>query len=104
VTPNDAGDGDDGANGLQNFPVVQTAAVTTGSYTTVSGTLNSLPNAKFTLEFFASPQCDPSVFGEGAVFLGTQEVGTDSSGNAVFQGKVDPTFVGFSVTATPTQL
>ena len=40
VTPNDAGDGDSGANGLQNFPVL-TSAVRNGSTVTVQGTINT---------------------------------------------------------------
>ena len=39
-TPNDAGDADTGANGLQNFPVL-TSAVTDGAEVRISGTLNS---------------------------------------------------------------
>ncbi len=103
VTPNDAGDGDDGGNGLQNFPVIQSAVVSSGS-TTVSGTLNSLPNSQFSLEFFSNPQCDPSGYGEGANFLGNVTVTTDASGNAAFQATVAPAPAGSSITATATHL
>ncbi len=103
VTPNDLGDSDDGGNGLQNFPVIQSALTSAGG-TTVSGNLNSLPNSQFSLEFFASPQCDPSGFGEGASFLGSVTVTTDSAGNAPFQAGVAPTAVGSAITATATHL
>jgi hypothetical protein len=103
VTPNDPGDADDGGNGLQNFPVLQSAVVGAGG-TTVTGTLNSLPNSQFSLEFFASPQCDPSGFGEGATFLGSLTVTTDSSGNTPFQAVVSSAPVGSAITATATQL
>ncbi|HEV2841525.1 MAG TPA: hypothetical protein VGW39_09395 [Chthoniobacterales bacterium] len=103
VTLNDAGDGDEGGNALQNFPVIQSASVGSGT-TQISGTLNSLPNTQFSLEFFSSPQCDPSGHGEGASFLGSVTVTTDSSGNAAFQATVAPASAGSSITATATQL
>ena len=42
VTPNDPGDADHGPNNLQNFPIVD-SAITTGTDTTVSGTLQQRP-------------------------------------------------------------
>src|SRR5207237_177422 len=42
VTPNDPGDTDDGANKLQNFPVLQ-SATTDGSPVTVQGHLHRTP-------------------------------------------------------------
>lgn len=83
VTANDPGDGDSGGNMLQNFPVLA-AAASDGSSTHVQGTLNSTPNSQFTLEFFASAECDPSGHGEGESFLGAIAVSTDASGNAAF--------------------
>ena len=77
--PNDPGDPDSGANNGQNYPVI-TAAGTSGGSTTISGSLNSSPNATFALDFFASTQCDPSLYGEGARFLGTTTVATNASG------------------------
>ncbi|MDO8615106.1 MAG: thrombospondin type 3 repeat-containing protein [Dehalococcoidia bacterium] len=100
VTPNDAGDGDAGANNLQNFPVLTSA--TTGS-TTIQGTLNSTASTQFRLEFFSSAACDSSGNGEGASFIGSTTVTTDGSGNA----NIDVTFPttvpgGHFVTATAT--
>ena len=103
VTPNDAGDGDNGGNGLQNFPVLQSANIVTGG-TVVTGTFNSLSNSQFSLEFFGNPQCDPSGFGEGARFLGSLTVTTNGSGNATFQMTVARAAVGSSITATATHL
>ena len=103
VSANDAGDGDSGANNLQNYPVLSAA---TGylTITRVTGTFNSAPNTTFTLQVFASATCDPSGFGEGATFLGSFPVTTDGSGNASFTNQSVPTggTGGQQITATAT--
>jgi len=83
VTPNDAGDGDTGVNGLQNFPVI-TAVVSGGVSTTVTGTLNSYANTTFFLEFYSTSNPDPLGNGEGEAFMGTTTVTTDGTGDASF--------------------
>ncbi len=104
VTPNDPGDGDTGANGLQNFPVLISAA-TTGSSVTVEGTLDSVPSEQFTVEFFASPACDPSGYGEGALFLGSALVTTDAAGRATFTRSLPGNApAGWAATATATRI
>jgi CSLREA domain-containing protein len=73
VTPNDPGDGDSGANNLQNFPEL-TVVCTGGGMTHVEGTIDSLPgNSAYpiTIEFFGNTSCDLSGFGEGRTFLGS---------------------------------
>ena len=94
ITPNDANDVDSGPNGRQNFPVL--AAASGG----VQGTLNSIPDATFRIEFFGNTACDASGNGEGAMFLGATAVTTDGTGNATI-----PLFsaaAGQVVTATAT--
>jgi hypothetical protein len=84
VTPNDAQDTDTGAlapEELQNYPVL-TSATSSGGSTQISGTLNSVPNTTFRIEFFASASADASGYGEGQTYLGFQNVTTDNSGNA----------------------
>jgi hypothetical protein len=102
ITPNDDGDGDDGPNGLQNFPIL-TGAVVTGDSVHVTGSLHSTPMTAFTVEAFASATADPSGNGEGEMFLGTTMVSTDASGDAIIDailaGTVPP---GGVVTATAT--
>lgn len=83
VTTNDALDVDSGGNGLQNFPLIGSVSGTSSS-TTVQGTLSSQASQVFTLEFFASPTCDPTGYGEGKTYLGATNVMTDASGNAAF--------------------
>ncbi|MBZ0303056.1 MAG: right-handed parallel beta-helix repeat-containing protein, partial [Anaerolineae bacterium] len=84
VTPNDSGDGDSGANGLQNFPVF-TEVHAVAPNLVLKGTLNSAPNQTFTLHFYQSQICDPSGYGEGEVSIDADtDVTTDGSGNASF--------------------
>ena len=102
VTPNDVGDGDTGANNLQNFPVL-TAAASAGGTTKIQGSLNSTPNTQFRLEFFSNTACDPSGHGEGEVFIGSTDATTDGSGNTSFMVTL-PTAVpvGQFITSTAT--
>jgi GH25 family lysozyme M1 (1,4-beta-N-acetylmuramidase) len=84
VTANDPCDADIGPNNLQNFPVL-TTAVSTGGEIAIAGSLNSLANATFLLEFFANTQCDASGYGEGQFFLGYKFVTNAGNCTANFQ-------------------
>ncbi|TAJ17938.1 MAG: right-handed parallel beta-helix repeat-containing protein [Planctomycetota bacterium] len=99
---NDALDLDAGPNGLQNYPVLQSASADAASVRVV-GALNSSASANFTLEFFASPQLDASGFGEGQQYLGSTAVATNALGNAAFDATL-PAVVpqGWFVSATAT--
>jgi titin len=102
VTPNDPGDGDTGANNLQNFPVLTSASSSVGG-TTIAGTLNSTPNTTFRLEFYSNAAGDPSGFGEGETFIGSTMVTTDGSGNNSFTVTFPITVpAGHVITATAT--
>ena len=79
VTINDAGDGDTGANNLQNFPVL-TGPPPGG--TNATGTLNSTASTTFRIEFFASTSCESNGYGEGETYLDFTNVTTDGGGNA----------------------
>ena len=59
VTANDSGDGDAGADTLQNFPVL------TAGQGGVDGTLDSRPQSSYRIEYSLSPSCDPSGNGKG---------------------------------------
>ncbi len=83
VTLNDSGDGDSGANYLQNFPVL-TAVTALSDQTRIQGTLNSRPNASFTIQFFLNTTCDASGYGEAETYLGQTTLTTNSSGQAGF--------------------
>ena len=85
VTKNDgrARDRDTGANNLQNFPVLSSAR-TVGTTTTIKGTLKSRPKKTFIIQFFSSPEKDPSGFGEGEEFMGQTNVKTNRKGKGSF--------------------
>jgi hypothetical protein len=104
VTMNDNCDTDTGPNHLQNFPVI-TSASFSGGMVRISGTLNSVPNTMFRLEFFSSAQGDPSGNGEGQTFLGSANRATNGSCNANFGPLSFPVPPGQQVvTATATRL
>jgi fibronectin type 3 domain-containing protein len=87
------------AGGANNFPVITSAQVASG---TISGTLNGPANATFTIEFFSNSGCNKSGNGEGAVFLGSRSVATDVTGNVMFAAPVTGLVAGNTITATST--
>ena len=100
--PNDACDGDSGANNLQNYPVL-TSVVSNGTSTTIQGTLNSSTSSAFIVEFFSNLACDPSGFGQGALYLGNTPVATDGSCQGSFSAMVTPAVpAGQLIAATAT--
>lgn len=100
ITSNDSGDADMGANNLQNFPVLPSSQTVANG---TKGGLNSTPNTAFRLEFFSSPECDPSGFGEGKTFLAFTSVITDGSGDAPFNVTFSTSVpVGYYITSTAT--
>lgn len=99
ASANDTLDPDGAGNLTQNYPVINTASEAGGTVT-LTGTFNSTALATFTLEFFVSPVCDPSGFGEGKLYIGNTTVNTDGSGNATFNVSF-PGPAGFA-TATAT--
>jgi len=102
VTPADPCDGDSGANNLQNFPVLSSAAPN-GTSTTIQGALNSLPNTTFTVEFFSNTACDPSGFGQGQSFIGLATVTTGADCVVTFNITLPVSVaIGRFITATAT--
>jgi hypothetical protein len=97
VTANDPGDGDTGANFLQNFPDLTgtSAPVVSGGKdgkaspaetVLVNGTLNSQPNRAYTVNWFYSnaAQCGNNQNGPPLAFGRVPNVLTDANGNASF--------------------
>jgi hypothetical protein len=101
VRANDTDD-PDGANDLQNFPVL-TSAVRNNSngVTTVVGTLNSNPSTEFRVELFVAV-ADPSNHGEGQFLIGSQTVTTSATGDIGFSFQTNALAPGQVLTATAT--
>jgi hypothetical protein len=94
-----------GPNNFQNYPIVNAARH--GPTTRVVGMLNGLANTTYTLAFYASTSADPSGYGQGQRYLGSSQVTTDGSGNAIFDSNsfVTPLGAGLQtefITATAT--
>lgn len=98
IDTNDPGDLDAGINNGQNYPVLS-GALPSGN---ISGSLNSLANTTFRIEFFSSPACHLRGHGEGQVFLGANNVTTDGAGNVPVSFAAGALTAGHGVTATAT--
>ena len=100
---NDAGDADVRANGGQNHPELAVARIL-GSVT-VAGAMNSAPDSRYRVEFFLSPACGPTGFGEGRTFLGEARIATDATGRGAFSLTLpDSVTAGQVITATATDV
>ncbi len=78
VTPNDNCD----ANATQNFPMIGSAN-SSGGTTNITGILTGKANTTYTLEFFSNTEGDPSGHGEGRTSIGTADVTTTGTCNAL---------------------
>jgi hypothetical protein len=93
---------DFGANHNQAAPVL-TTATSSSAGTTVTGTLASVVNSTFRIEFFSNRVRGNAGYGEGQTYLGFTTVTTDSSGNATFTASLSAVPAGqlwLSATAT----
>jgi hypothetical protein len=100
-TANDPCDADEGANGLQNHPVLTSAISFTSR--AVHGVMTGAANTTYRLQFFANAACDPSGFGEGQRLVGTFTVTTNASCQASFVVILAASVPsGQSITATAT--
>ena len=102
VTPNSNNPADhQGANNLQNYPVLSSASVASGS-ATINGTLSADANASYTLDFFSTDVADPSGHGQARTYLGSMQVTTDGSGQVSFSSILSVPSGQFVFTATAT--
>jgi hypothetical protein len=91
-----------GPNNLQNFPVLVGARP--GATTTeVAGSLTSLVNTSYALDFYANTTADPSGYGQGKQYLGSGTVMTDVNGMGNFDITLNTTIpLGVFISATAT--
>ncbi|MBC8095903.1 MAG: right-handed parallel beta-helix repeat-containing protein, partial [Akkermansiaceae bacterium] len=80
---NDPGDNDDGANQLQNYPLLS-GVTNTPSGIVFAGTFNSRASTTYAIDFYSSVAPDPFGNGEGQTYLGATNLTTDGSGNNAF--------------------
>ncbi len=72
-----------GPNHFQNYPIIDQVVIENQG-TLVNGTLNSVPNSQFIIQFFAN-QRNVTDITEGEKFLGNVQVQTDSMGFCRFE-------------------
>jgi CSLREA domain-containing protein len=103
VTANDANDSDAGANGLQNFPIIQSAVRSaSSSLTTITLRLDSAANTQYSFEVFLAA-VDGSAHGEGNIRVLAQNGTTDADGDTTFVMQVPGLVQGQQLTATATR-
>jgi len=79
LTYDDADDTDEGANHLQNFPLLR--ILDNG---VISGTVNSIPGKPLRVELFLDRQCESFAPGDAEVFLGTVSTTPEGDNTASF--------------------
>ncbi|MDA0282651.1 MAG: DUF4347 domain-containing protein, partial [Planctomycetota bacterium] len=104
VTANDIGDGDTGANNLQNFPVL-TSAVTNGTKINIAGSFNSNASTSYRIEFYSNTTGDGTGYGEGQTLIGISDVTTNGTGEATFSSTFTAAVsAGSAISATVSRL
>lgn len=102
IVANDSLDGDGGANFGQNFPILDSTSVASGT-THVFGRLDSQPSSSYTIDFYYSTEADTAHFGEGRAHFASLGVTTDATGRAPFDldvGSLVPDHLFITATAT----
>jgi hypothetical protein len=83
VTPNDAGDADNGANDVLNFPTFVSASYAGGAVS-LSYSLD-VPAGNYRVEFFTDSQADASGYGEGEFLARAVALAHDGNGPKTYQ-------------------
>ena len=101
-TPNHA-PGTPGPNDYQNYPTLSSSQSDGSSITTINGSLYSIANTTFLIQFFASPTAGQDGYGEGQNLIGAATVQTDANGNVTFSVSIPAgTAAGQCISATAT--
>lgn len=91
--PNDNLDGDFGPNDKQNAPEILSATVNVQGHLLLAAQLNSEPNEWYELDVFGNDECDALGLGQGDVYLFSDSLYTDASGEVEYE-YVDTLFAG----------
>ncbi|MBK6749354.1 MAG: CSLREA domain-containing protein [Acidobacteria bacterium] len=103
VTENDCQDSDNGANKLQNYPILTTPIFNQSGTVTVGGAFGSEASKTYTLDFYSNSSPDSSNYGEGETYIGSHTVTTDSSGRTAFLfSSTGPVSSDLKISATAT--
>ncbi len=94
-----APDSDEGANELQNHPVIIGVDPKKGE---IRWQLNSSPSATFIIDFYRDPENDLKEYAEGAQWLGAMSVTTNALGYATFVSHVGVDRIVATATDTKT--
>jgi uncharacterized repeat protein (TIGR01451 family) len=101
-TPNHA-PGTPGPNNYQNYPTLSSSQSDGSTITTITGSLNSIANSTFLIQFFASPSAGQGGFGQGENLIASESVQTDRNGNVTFTVPISAgTDAGQFISATAT--
>ncbi|MCB0187157.1 MAG: hypothetical protein KDE31_22975, partial [Caldilineaceae bacterium] len=104
VDVNDVGDSDGGANNGQNYPVIFSAISGDGGGVTVQAGMGGPAGTAYIVQFFTSPSCDATGFGEGQSFLSDVLMTTNAEGVALLNTNFEsPPLEGNFLTATATE-
>jgi hypothetical protein len=95
-------DSDEGANHLQNYPVVTRVRFDLLGRKWITWTLNSRPLTIFRIDFFSSPTLHRSGFGNAEKWLNFQFVVTDGAGTVSFTNEFSSAEAYITTTATDT--
>lgn len=91
-------DFENNANNNQSAPFL-----TSANGTTIEGTLASVKNSVFRIEFFTNPSSTKKIETEGRKYLGSKDVTTDDSGHASFSFDYTPITGKTWISATATR-
>jgi len=83
VTANDLEDADEGANNLQNYPVL-TDVRFNPAVSFINGTMHGKPKSLYVIELFSNDELSLSGYGEGKKFLTDRTIKTDKNGDTEF--------------------
>ena len=81
--PNNPGDAASNANDGRNHPVLTSASISSGVLT-ITASIDTLPGLTVAVDYFANGAADPSGFGEGQRYLGSETFSIPATGSGPY--------------------